>query len=148
MSLLAFAQSIQLFPDGTLLFHIALILIMIAVLNRTVFKPINQILDRRERSHRGGSTEAEEILETVAEKRSEYERSLLNARTESYELIERERSEAVEMRQQKIDAARAEAAELLANEKAQIKDAVAEARVDIVREARHMADQISSTILK
>ncbi len=148
MSLLAFAQSIQLFPDGTLLFHIALILIMIAVLNRTVFKPINQILDRRERSHRGGSTEAEEILDTVAQKRAEYERSLLNARTESYELIERERSEAVEMRQQKIDAARAEAAEMLAKEKAQIKDAVAEARVEIVREARHMADQISSTILK
>ncbi len=148
MFLLAFAQSIQLFPDGTLLFHIALILIMIAVLNRTVFKPINQILDRRERSHRGGSTEAEEILDTVAQKRAEYERSLLNARTESYELIERERSEAVEMRQQKIDAARAEAAEMLAKEKAQIKDAVAEARVEIVREARHMADQISSTILK
>jgi F-type H+-transporting ATPase subunit b len=148
MFLLAFAQSIQLFPDGTLLFHIALILIMIAVLNRTVFKPINQILDRRERSHRGGSTEAEEILETVAEKRSEYESSLLKARTESYELIERERSEAVEMRQQKIDDARTEASELLANEKAKLKDEVAEARVEIVREARHMADRISSTILK
>ncbi len=148
MFLLAFAQSIQLFPDGTLLIHIALILIMIAVLNRTVFKPINQILDRRERSHRGGSTEAEEILDMVAEKRSEYERSLLKARTESYDLIERERSEAVEMRQQKIDDARSEASELLSNEKAKLKDEVAEARVEIVREARHMADQISSTILK
>lgn len=148
MFLLAFAQSIQLFPDGTLLIHIALILIMIAVLNRTVFKPINQILDRRERSHRGGSTEAEEILDMVAEKRSEYERSLLKARTESYDLIERERGEAVEMRQQKIDDARSEASELLSNEKAKLKDEVAEARVEIVREARHMADQISSTILK
>lgn len=148
MFLLAFAPSIQLFPDGTLLFHIALILIMIAVLNRTVFKPINQILDRRERSHRGGSTEAEEIMETVAQKRAEYEGSLLKARTESYELIERERSEAVEMRQQKIDSARNKTAELLAGEKALLKDAVAEARVEIVREARHMADQISSTILK
>src|SRR5690606_15443698 len=113
---------------------------MIAVLNRTVFKPINQILDRRERSHRGGSTEAEEIMETVAQKRSEYEGSLLKARTESYELIERERNEAVEMRQQRIDSARAEAAELLANEKAALKDAVADARVEIVREARNMAD--------
>jgi F-type H+-transporting ATPase subunit b len=149
MFLLAFAeQSIQLFPDGTLFIHIALILIMIAVLNRTVFKPINEILDRRERNQHGGFSEADEIRETVAEKRSEYERSLLAARTESYELIERERSEAVATRQQKIDAARTEAAELLANEKAQLKDAVAEARVDIVREAHKMADSISANILK
>lgn len=148
MFLLAFAESIQLFPDGTLFIHIALILIMIALLNRTVFKPINQILDKRERSHRGGFSEADEIMNTVAEKRTEYDRSLLEARTESYEFIERERGEAVEMRQKKIDTARAEAAELLANEKAQLKDAVAEARVDIVREAHNMADSISANILK
>jgi len=148
MFLLAFAESIQLFPDGTLLIHIALILIMIAVLNRTVFKPINQILDKRERSQHGGFSEADEIMETVAEKRSEYDKLLLDARTESYELIERERGEAVDMRQNKIDAAKAEAAELLTKEKAQLKDAVAEARVDIVREAHNMADSISSSILK
>jgi len=42
---LGFAEnSIQLVPDGTLLLHILIILVMVYVLNATLFKPINQIL--------------------------------------------------------------------------------------------------------
>ena len=38
---------IQLFPDGTLFIHIALILLMIYILNRTLYRPINRVLDTR-----------------------------------------------------------------------------------------------------
>jgi len=44
---LGFAEnSIQLVPDGTLLLHILIILVMVYVLNATLFKPINRILQR------------------------------------------------------------------------------------------------------
>jgi F-type H+-transporting ATPase subunit b len=148
MFLLVFAESIQLFPDGTLLIHIALILIMIWVLNRTFFKPINAVIERRSRQKVGRGGEAEEILEDVAEKQKKYDKTMLDARSESYELIERERAEAVDLRQRTISEARAEAAALLEKEKALLREAVAESKVEIALEAEKMAEKISANILR
>ena len=51
---LGFAEnSIQLVPDGTLILHVIIILVMVYVLNATLFKPINQILESREKRTRG-----------------------------------------------------------------------------------------------
>ncbi len=148
MFLLAFAESIQLVPDGTLFIHIALILLMIWVLNRTFFKPINAILEKRSKQKVGRGGEAEEILRNVADKQKQYEKTMLSARSESYEMIESERTKAVEERQSAISAARAETAGLIAKEKELLRDGVAEARVEIVREAQKMAEKISANILK
>jgi len=148
MVLLAFAESIQLFPDGTLFIHIALILIMIWILNRTFFRPINRVIESREK-HRGGhGSEAESIMSDVAERQAKYHRELLSARSEGYELIEKERAAAVEARQQKIAEAKAATAESLAAGKNEIEGQAAEARNVIVKEAEIMADKISSNILK
>ena len=65
MHTLAFAESIQLFPDGTLFIHIALILLMIWVLNRTLFRPINAIIESREKQKGHGGSEAASILKDV-----------------------------------------------------------------------------------
>jgi len=148
MFLLAFAESIQLVPDGTLFIHIALILLMIWVLNRTFFKPINAILEKRSKQKVGRGGEAEEILRNVADKQKQYEKTMLAARSESYEMIESERTKAVDERQSAISAARAETAGLIAKEKELLRDGVAEARVEIVREAQKMAEKISANILK
>jgi F0F1-type ATP synthase membrane subunit b/b' len=88
MVLLAFAESIQLFPDGTLFIHIALILLMIWVLNRTFFRPINRIIEAREKQKGGHGSEADAILSDVGEKQAKYNQGLLAARGEGYELIE------------------------------------------------------------
>lgn len=148
MFLLAFAESIQLFPDGTLFIHIALILIMIWALNRTFFKPINAVIEKRSRQKVGRGGEAEEILEDVSAKRKKYESEMLAARAESYEIIEKERFAAVEQRQKKISDARADAAALIAAEKESLRNAVAEAKVEIALEADKLAENISSNILK
>ncbi|HMO79928.1 MAG TPA: ATP synthase F0 subunit B [Pyrinomonadaceae bacterium] len=147
MALLA-AGGIQLFPDGTLFIHIGFILIMIWVLNRTLFKPINEVITKRSRQKVGRGGEAEEILADVAEKQKQYERTMLEARTETYEMIERERLEAVEARQTAILSARAEANRHLKDELDKIEKAKADAKVDIALEAHKMADKISANILK
>jgi F0F1-type ATP synthase membrane subunit b/b' len=141
------AESIQLFPDGTLFIHIALILLMIWVLNRTFFKPINSVIESRERQKGGKGGEASEILNEVSKKQSEYDRLMLAARNESYEMIESERSAAVEARQKVIGDAKAEATKRVADEKAQIKDRVAEAKIEMALEANKMADKIAANIL-
>jgi F-type H+-transporting ATPase subunit b len=147
MVLLAFAESIQLFPDGTLFIHIALILLMIWVLNRTFFKPINAIIESREKHKGGRGGEAGEILRDVAEKQKQYEKTMLEARSESYAMIERERAAAVDARQKAISDARAETSALLTKEKEQVKEQIAEAKVEIALEANKMADKITSNIL-
>jgi len=62
MFFLAFAESIQLFPDGTIFLHIALILAMIWLLNRTFFRPINRVIESREKQKGGHGSEADNIL--------------------------------------------------------------------------------------
>ena len=148
MVLLAFAESsIQLFPDGTIFIHIALILIMIYVLNRTFFRPINAILESRERQKGGRGGEAEQILGEVSKKQKEYETAMLAARNESYELIDKERTAAVDSFQKTVSEAKAEAAKRIADEKASVKEQVSEARVAIALEANKTADKIAANIL-
>jgi F-type H+-transporting ATPase subunit b len=148
MHLLLFAESIQLFPDGTLFVHIALILLMIWILNRTFFKPVNRVLESRAKFKGGHNVEAEEIMASAAEKQNKFTQSMLAARSEGYELIEKERAAAVAARTEKINAAKAETAASLADQKKQLESQVAEARSTIAGEAAQLADKITSNILK
>ena len=145
--ILAF-QEVRLVPDGTLFIHIALILLMIYILNRTFFRPINNVIRSRERSRGGHSTEADEILKSVAEKQSRYEAAMLEARSKGYELIEKERSEAIAERQHQISSAKREVVQTVTREKADLARQNAEARAEIATEAEKMAEKISANILR
>ena len=148
MYFLAFAESIQLFPDGTIFIHIALILLMIWVLNRTFFRPINRVIASRAKFKGGRNVEADEILGQVEEKRKRYDLELREARERGYELIEKERAEAVAARQSSIAEARARTAEALAAEKQQLQAQTEEARAALAAEAEVLSDRISSSILR
>lgn len=147
MTFLAFAEEIRLVPDGTLFIHIALILLMIYVLNRTLFKPVNRVLEERERLTRGRSGEAHEILESVESKLAQYERTLREARTESYQLLERERTEAMRRRQSTLDEVREDAARSIEEEKQAIHAQAEAARAALEEESRRVAASVSANIL-
>jgi F-type H+-transporting ATPase subunit b len=147
MVFLAFAESIQLVPDGTLFLHIAIILVMIFVLNKTLFKPINRILDERERRTRGSLSEARRILQSVEESVTRYERSLREARAEGYRLLEQERAEAMRERQLRLTEEREKVGRLVEEQKEAIRTQAEEARQGLEAEARRIAAEISSYIL-
>ncbi len=147
MVLLAF-QEVRLVPDGTLFIHIALILLMIWVLNRTFFRPINRVLESRERSKGGRSSEAQETLKKIADKQSLYDQTMLKARSEGYELIERERAQAVAIRQEKIGVVKEEVVQKVAQETEELNRQTVEAKAAIAQQAEQMAEKISSNILK
>lgn len=147
MVLLAF-QQVSLVPDGTVFIHIALILMMIWVLNRTLFRPVNRILEARARKTGGQSSEAQEILKTAADKQLRYEAAMREARGEGYELIEQTRTAAVAERQARVGAVKEEVAELVARENQELERQRAEARNAIAADAQRMADRISRAILK
>jgi F0F1-type ATP synthase membrane subunit b/b' len=147
MFFLVFAD-VQLVPDGTIFIHIALILLMIWVLNRTFFRPINRVIQSREKNKGGRFGEAAEILRAVEEKNSRYSASMLDARSKSYELIERERAAALAARQTELEVVRAETERTTSVEKQELSRQAAEAKTAIAREAEQLAERISSNILK
>lgn len=148
MILLALAEnSIQLVPDGTLFVHIALILIMVFVLNATLFKPINRILEERERRTRGQMGEAREIMLRVEEKVNTYERNLREARAEGYRLMEQVRTEAMRERQERLNGVRTEIERAVSDEKQAIHTQAEAARAALDRDAARLASEIGSHIL-
>lgn len=145
---LGFAEnSIQLVPDGTLILHVLIILVMVYVLNATLYKPINQILESREKRTRGRLSEAQELMNSVKEKLADYERSLRRARSEAYALAESQRAEAMMKRQQRVNELRNQLTQSIAAEKEAIQQQAAQARASLEVESRHIARDISSRVL-
>ena len=148
MIFLGFAEnSIQLVPDGTLFLHIAIILVMVYVLNATLFKPINRILEERERRTQGRSGEAGNILRDVEEKMTRYERTLREARAEGYRLMEQERATAMRERQIKLDAVREEIDRSITEQKEALNSQVETARATLLSESLTIAAEIGAHIL-
>ncbi len=131
-----------------MLIHIAMILVMIWILNRTFFRPINRILESRERNKGGRSIEAQEILKQVGEKKTRYNQAMLQARSSGYEIVEKERDAAVVQRQEKIAVTREEVAQKIEREKQEIEIQTVAARTTIAAEAEQIAEKISSNLLK
>jgi len=149
MHVLAFAgETVQLFPDGTILIHIALILLMIWVLNRTFFKPINKVIESREKFKDVAGGEAGSIEAQAAEKEGEYNRAMLAARNAGYELIENEHRKLVRAREKRLAETKSEVQQKGAAEKSEIERQTEVARKAIMAEAPKLADEIAAIILK
>lgn len=148
MILLGFAEnSIQLVPDGTIFLHIAIILVMVFVLNATLFKPINKILEERDKRTRGRSSEANDILRRVDEGLSNYERTLREARAEGYRMMELERAVAMSERQKRLNAVREDVGHSLDEQKNELGAQAEEARLTLDADSRRLAAQIGAQIL-
>jgi len=149
MHLLLFAEEVvQLFPDGSLFVHIAMVLAMIWILNRTLYRPINRMFEARDRALKGLPSEADEIREKAAAKQMEYQKELLDARNAGYHLIERQHKKAAADHEKKLQQAKAETSEELSASRLVLEKEVESARGIIRKEADKMAEKIASNILK
>jgi len=148
LSLFAFSEgAIQLVPDGTLLIHLAVIVLMVALLNRTLLKPINRILEERERRTKGRVAEARRISMDVDEKMREYQRRLRAARESGYLLLDEERRAASRNREELVSAVKAEVMRWHEEEKEKINHDQATVKSTLIREAGARAAEISARIL-
>ena len=136
--------SIQLVPDGTILFHIALILLMIAILNRTLFQPINRILADREKKGSGALAEAADLERKVTLGNKQYSDALRNARASGYKLMEEKRGEDLRDREVRLASLKGEIESRLLRERLLIESEANEARsgFDALSLARRIRDQI------
>jgi F-type H+-transporting ATPase subunit b len=146
--LLALLQnSIQLVPDGTLILHVIMVVVMVVVLSRTLFKPINRILEERELATRGQLSEAEEITRRVKEMLDQYEEKLRGARTKGYQLLEHRKVNSLKDREQKLLELKNDIRGWLAEQKAELRSQAEQARRTLETESRVLGINIASRIL-
>jgi F-type H+-transporting ATPase subunit b len=141
-------NSIQLVPDGTLFLHIILIILMIFVLNLTLFRPINRILKEREQRTQGDSQETRRFLKRIEKSLSKYEQTLREARANGYRLLEKEKVEALQGRQILLNRLRDELQGSTEEQKELIKSQVEQSKLALGEDSVQVAAEISRRVLQ
>lgn len=140
--------SIQLVPDGTLLLHLLMVGIMVFVLNRTLLKPINQILAERERQITGRRMEAEKLATESNEKLRKYKETLHDARVDGYKLLDKERADGLKQREEQLRQYRDQMSKEVAAQIEATRQQEELAKRELDGQAASMSDLISSQILR
>lgn len=141
------SSSIQLVPDGTLLVHLVIIVVMVALLNITLLRPINRILEERDRRTKGRLLEAERTKRQIDERLTQYEGGLRQARAEAYSLMEQERASVSRELESKLKTVRAEMGREVAAETEKLRGEYQRVRHTLSVDAQKLAVDISRQIL-
>ena len=147
LAVLLLAENI-LAIDGSFLFVFISILLLIFILNATLFRPINKVLEDREKMSGGTSHAARDLIKEYDRKVMQYEDGIRNARHEAYQYAEAQRREALADRQDVIAQAKAEVATQIEAAKQEIVAQTAAARAGLEKEAIAMAAKVSASILR
>ena len=140
--------SIQLVPDGTLLLHLLLVGVMVFVLNRTLLKPINQILAEREKQIAGRIKEAEAMTSETQEKLKRYNDALREARADGYKLLEKERAQAMKEKEEKLRQYREQMSKEVATQVETTRRQEQTVKGELEAQAATIGNLISSQILR
>jgi F-type H+-transporting ATPase subunit b len=140
--------SIQLVPDGTLLLHLIAVGIMVFVLNRTLLRPINEILAEREKQIAGRLSEAQAMADETEEKLRQYNQGLRDARADGYRLLEKERAQALKEKDEKVRQFREEMSREVAAQVETIRKQEQSVMSELEAQAAAMGNLISSQILR
>ena len=146
MIVLALAGSV-LSIDGSFLVVFISILLLIFILNRTLFKPINQVLDERNHLGAGRMAEAKQLLAQYEQRLNGYEQQIQSARAEAYQFMETQRRDSQAARTEMIAQVKSETAVQIAAAREEISKHTEAAKANLEGEARAMAGVISSQIL-
>ena len=140
-------NSIQLVPDGTLLLHFLFIGLMVAVLGRTLLRPINQILKEREERVRENLSEAKATASAIEEKRTRYQSDLRQARIDGYRLLEQVRAGAMKERDERVLLVKEELGEWASSQLATLRHQEEQVKRELDSQASTIGTLISSQIL-
>jgi F-type H+-transporting ATPase subunit b len=140
--------SIQLVPDGTLLLHLLMVVVMVAILNRTLLKPINQILAEREKQITGRLKEAEAMAAETQEKMKKYNDALREARADGYKLLEKERAQGLKEKEEKLRQYREQMSREVATQLETTRKQEQAVKGELDAQAATIGDLISSQILR
>ena len=133
--------------NATLLVQIINLLLLIFLLNRFFYKPIQKIIEQRAETIEGGKVEADQLLARAGQEHTDYKAELNQGRQQVRQRLEEVRKQAEAEAKQAVqkahNQAREEADQLMANIKAQMD----QARGDIRQQAETVARSMASRLL-
>ena len=140
--------TIQLVPDGTLLLHLLMVVVMVFILNRTLLKPINRILAEREKQVEGRLKEAQALAAETEQKLKTYNDALHAARVDGYKLLEKERADALKAKDEKVRLEREHSSREVAMQLDNIKLQEQSVKMELETQAASISSLISAQVLR
>jgi F-type H+-transporting ATPase subunit b len=133
--------------DGSIIPAIVIFLLLIAVLNQLLYRPLMKVLAERESRTTGLVHQAQEDLSHHLSLFEKYQASIKNARMEGYRRQEQLRAEAQKKRMEVLAQSRAVAEQLIQDSRESIRVQVEAAKQQLTMDAQDMAQRITSTVL-
>ncbi len=133
--------------DQTLLFQVIGFFVLLIILNRLLYRPVQRILKERDERIAGSLKKAAGTEKEVAEGLLDYEKRLKEAAVKGHEERNRLRQEGVEREKAMFEVARAEAAAELANIRKELDASRRSALAGLRTEASGLAREIAGKVL-
>jgi F-type H+-transporting ATPase subunit b len=133
--------------DITAAISLGVFLLTWFLLHNLLFKHYLKVREKREQGIGGNKVEAEEMRATAEAKLATYEQGLAQARAEATELRATMKTEAVSQEDALLNAAQAEANQVLAKNRATIEDQVKQARGQLKQEAQRLSELMADQLL-
>lgn len=133
--------------DGSIIPAIIIFLLLIAVLNWLLYKPLTKVLAERESRTTGLIHQAQEDLGHQLGLFEKYQASIKQARMEGYKRQEQLRAEAQKKRAEVLAQSRTTGEKLIQDSRDSIRVQVEDAKRQLTQDAQDMAQRITSTIL-
>jgi len=143
----AFASDDLLSVNKTVFIQIVIFLIAIYILNKLVFEPFLNLIDRRDKLTRGAMEEAKEFEEKVAHIIEEYDAKLAEARVFAVEERNKIVQEGQSVAEGILTQAREETTELLKDAKSKLEADTQEIKNKVKSDVDTIAKDIASTVL-
>lgn len=134
-------------PNISILVIAIMFLVLIAILNQLIFKPLVAILDERALKIQEGEEAAQQAQVTVTERMEKYRAEKILARQQAQADRQRVLAEVEQTRSEMVDEAKAAARVASEKSAAELKAQVENAKQSLAGEARGLADRIAANIL-
>ena len=133
--------------DASIIPAIIIFLLLIAVLNRLLFKPLQRVQAERESRTTGLMHEAQAKMNNQLNLLNEYQTTIKTARMDAYRRQEQLRAEALKKRAEVLANARTSGEKMIQESRSSILSQVEDAKRQLDAEAQDLAHGIASTIL-
>ncbi len=134
-------------PNLSVLWVIAFVLILTAVLDRLLFRPITRVTQERARRIESAEELAEQSSAKADAAAAEFEAKTTAARVELYRQMDDRRRHALKRRADLLAATKTEVEAAIADATARVQAEAAEARVRLAREADALGAAVAERIL-
>lgn len=133
--------------NSTLFFQIVNFLLLIWILNKLMFRPFLDLVERRKEETEGTRKKAEDIMDRAESVKGSYDEGISAANSEAGALSEVERKAGREESERILDGARADSAGYLTSTRGELQAGLSEVRKQIAGLSVELAGEMARKIL-